>query len=436
MTKKTGKYGPSIKLNLPDRKWPDNRISSAPVWCSVDLRDGNQALPAPMGVDEKTGLFRLLCEIGFKEIEVGYPSSSATEYNFVSNLIEEDLIPEDVTIQVITQTRPDLISRTFNALEGAKRAIINFYTPTSPAQREFVLSKNRKEIIEMAVKGAELIRLETERLQDAGIRHLFCPESFSSTEPDFALEICESVLDVLEPTVDTKVILNLPATVEVSMPNVYADRIEWFSRNIKHRDRVIIGVHTHNDRGTAVAATELSLLAGADRVEGTLFGMGERAGNADLVTLSLNLFSQGVDPRLDLSKLNRIKEVFERCSGTSVYERHPYAGELVFTNFAGAHQDAIRKALKTPSGSKRDSWDVPYMLIDPSDIGRSDEHLIRINSQSGKGGIAFILDRYCNITLRDGDYAEIRDIIKKISEVSRKEIHPETIQELALAFSS
>jgi len=393
------KYRPFPPISLPDRQWPNRVLSRAPIWCSVDLRDGNQALAVPMNVSQKLELFQTLVKIGFKEIEVGFPSASNTEFAFNRRLIEENRAPDDVWLQVLVQAREDLIERTVESLVGAKKAIIHLYNSTSPAQRRVVFGKSEKEIIEVAVRGAQWIKVRLPRLKGTEIMLQYSPESFSATEVEFAKEISEAVMDVWQPTPQHKMILNLPDTVEVAMPNVYADQIEWICRNIKTRSSLIISLHTHNDRCTGVAATELGLLAGADRVEGTLFGNGERTGNLDIVTVALNLYMHGIDPELDFSNLNSIIEVYERCTGMTVPPRQPYAGELVFTAFSGSHQDAIRKGLNEWKENSREHWDVPYLTIDPADIGREYREVIRVNSQSGKGGVAYLLESEFGIEL-------------------------------------
>lgn len=387
------KYKPLNPLELPDREWPSKTIQHPPRWCSVDLRDGNQALASPMNVQQKLEFFQLLVEMGFKEIEVGFPAANDPEFVFVRSLIDNDMIPDDVAIQVITQSRPDLIGRTFESIRGARKVIVNFYVPTSPVQRETVFGKTKADIVGMAMSAAEQIRREAERMEGSDVIYLFAPESFSQTEPEFALEICHAVMDILEPTIERKAIVNLPASVEVSSPNVYADQIEWFCRNVSFRKSLIIGAHVHNDRGTGVAATELALLAGAERVEGTLFGIGERAGNADILTLALNMYTQGIDPGLRLNDLSRVTSVFGRCTGCTINERHPYAGEKVFSTFAGSHQDALEKGLRTCRRDGGDGWKVPYLPIDPADIGRASETLIRINSYSGTTGVQFVIEQ-------------------------------------------
>ncbi len=393
------KYRPFPPVNLPDRQWPGRVITRAPSWCSVDLRDGNQALAVPMNVSQKLELFQTLVKIGFKEIEVGFPSASNTEFTFNRRLIEEHRAPDDVWLQVLVQAREDLIERTFESLVGAKKVIVHLYNSTSPAQRRVVFGKTEKEIIEVAVCGATWIKERLPRLKGTEVMLQYSPESFSATEVEFAKEISEAVMDVWQPTPQRKMILNLPDTVEVAMPNVYADQIEWICRNIKNRDSLIISLHTHNDRCTGTAATELGLLAGADRVEGTLFGNGERTGNLDIIAVALNLYMHGIDPKLDFSNLNAIREVYERCAGMDVPARHPYAGELVFTAFSGSHQDAIRKGLAEWKKNSRSHWDVPYLAIDPNDIGREYREVIRVNSQSGKGGVAYLLESEFGILL-------------------------------------
>ncbi len=393
------KYRPFPPVALPDRQWPSRVLTRAPIWCSVDLRDGNQALAVPMNVSQKLELFQTLVKTGFKEIEVGFPSASNTEFTFNRRLIEEHRAPDDVWLQVLVQSREDLIERTFESLVGAKKAIIHLYNSTSPAQRRVVFGMSKNEIIQVAVHGAEWIKERLPRLKGTEVMLQYSPESFSATEVEFAKEISEAVLDVWQPTPRQKMILNLPDTVEVAMPNVYADQIEWICRNIKHRDSLIVSLHTHNDRCTGTAATELGLLAGADRVEGTLFGNGERTGNLDIVAVALNLFMQGIDPNLDFTDLGSIIEVYERCTGMTIPPRQPYAGELVFTAFSGSHQDAIRKGLNEWKSGARAYWDVPYLTLDPNDIGREYREVIRVNSQSGKGGVAYLLESEFGIEL-------------------------------------
>ncbi|HLH56152.1 MAG TPA: 2-isopropylmalate synthase [Verrucomicrobiae bacterium] len=394
------KYRPFPPVDLPQRQWPSRRLTQAPRWCSVDLRDGNQALAVPMNVSQKLELFQALVKCGFKEIEVGFPSASNTEFTFNRRLIEENRAPADVWLQVLVQAREDLIDRTFQSLIGARRAIIHLYNSTSPAQRRVVFGMTKEQILGVAVRGAQLIQDRLPQLKGTEVMLQYSPESFSATEVEFARDVSEAVMDVWKPTPQRKMILNLPDTVEVATPNVYADQIEWVCRNIKNRDCLSISLHTHNDRSTGVAATELGLLAGADRVEGTLFGNGERTGNLDIVTVALNLYMQGIDPKLDFSDVNALREIYERCTGMNVPARHPYAGELVFTAFSGSHQDAIKKGLaEWARNSGRQHWDVPYLTIDPADIGREYREVIRVNSQSGKGGVAYLLETEFGIEL-------------------------------------
>ena len=416
------KYQPFVPIDLPDRQWPSKRIKTAPTWCSVDLRDGNQALPIPMSVAEKVEMFDLLVRLGFKEIEVGFPSASQTEYEFTRRLIEEDLIPDDVTIQVLVQSKEDLIRRTFESIRGAKKAIVHLYNSTSEQQRRIVFGLDRPAIVDIAVRGATLIKQLVATLPETQIIMEYSPESFSLTEIDFALEICEAVVDVWQPTTTNKIILNLPATVEVFTPNVHADQIEWFCRHLRNRETALISLHTHNDRGTGVAASELGLLAGADRVEGTLFGNGERTGNVDIVTLALNMYTQGVDPGLDFSDLNATRKIYEKCTRMEVPVRQPYAGELVFTAFSGSHQDAINKGMSAQANSSKDLWDVPYLPIDPKDMGRSYEAIIRINSQSGKGGVAYLMESEFGFQLPKAMHIEFGKIIKDLSDERGGEI--------------
>ena len=411
------KYRPFPQVKLTDRQWPNKTITQPPVWCSVDLRDGNQSLIEPMGLDRKMRMFDALLKMGFKEIEVGFPSASQTDFDFVRYLIEGNRIPDGVTIQVLTQSREELIRRTFESLKGVKSAIVHLYNSTSELQRRVVFKLDKLGIIDIAVKGATLIRkLEREYGLENVTRHEYSPESFTGTELDFAKEICEAVIDAYDPTPQKKLILNLPATVEMSTPNVHADQIEWFCRNIKKRDSLLISLHPHNDRGCAVAATELGLLAGADRVEGTLFGNGERTGNVDLVTLAMNLYSQGVDPGLDCSNINELVRMAEYCNQLPIHPRHPYAGELVFTAFSGSHQDAINKGFKAMAASNSPLWEVPYLPIDPMDLGRSYEAVIRINSQSGKGGIAYILEKEHGIELPRRLQIEFSKVVQAIAD--------------------
>ncbi|MCP4564324.1 MAG: 2-isopropylmalate synthase [Bosea sp.] len=385
------KYRAYAPVNLPDRKWPSQVLTKAPIWCSVDLRDGNQALIEPMGVDRKNRMFNLLVKMGFKEIEVAFPAASQTDFDFVRSIIESGAIPDDVAIQVLTQCRSELIERTFEAVKGAKNVILHFYNSTSTLQRDVVFRSDRKGIIKIATDAAAQIKALAAQAPETNFTFEYSPESFTGTELDYALEICEAVKAVIQPTPQKKLILNLPATVEMATPNVHADQFEWFGRNISDRDSVLLSIHPHNDRGTAVAAAELALMAGADRVEGTLFGNGERTGNVDIVTMALNLFTQGVDPELDLRDVNEIRSVAEYCTQLPVHERHPYVGELVYTAFSGSHQDAIKKGFDAQEKRNDPLFQVPYLPIDPKDVGRDYEAVIRINSQSGKGGIAYIL---------------------------------------------
>ncbi|HER63557.1 MAG TPA: 2-isopropylmalate synthase [Desulfobacteraceae bacterium] len=407
------KYRPYPPVDLPDRTWPDKTITKAPIWCSVDLRDGNQALVQPMSLDEKLEMFNMLVEVGFKEIEVGFPSASQVEHDFTRLLIERNLIPDDVVIQALTQSREPLIKKTFEALRGARKAVVHLYNSTSTLQRDVVFKMSRRDITELGVKGARIIREEAAKT-DTEIRYEYSPESFTGTEMDFALEICEAVMEELRPDRQHPVIINLPATVEMATPNIYADQIEWFIRNMKNRDHAIISLHAHNDRGSAVAATELALMAGADRVEGTLFGNGERTGNVDILTLALNMFSQGIDPGLDFSDINRVVDVYERCTRLPVHPRHPYAGELVYTAFSGSHQDAINKGMAACEEDPNQCWAVPYLPLDPRDVGRTYESIIRINSQSGKGGIAYIMDREFGFKLPKDMHPEFGAIVQKV----------------------
>lgn len=385
------KYRAYAPVNLPDRRWPSQVLTKAPVWCSVDLRDGNQALIEPMGVDRKDRMFSLLVKMGFKEIEVAFPAASQTDFDFVRSIIESGAIPDDVAIQVLTQCRSELIERTFEAVKGAKNVILHFYNSTSTLQRDVVFRSDRKGIVKIATDAAAQIKALAAQAPETNFTFEYSPESFTGTELDYALEICEAVKAVIKPTPQNKLILNLPATVEMATPNVYADQFEWFGRNISDRDSVLLSIHPHNDRGTAVAAAELALMAGADRVEGTLFGNGERTGNVDIVTMALNLFTQGIDPALDLRDVNEIRSIAEYCTQLPVHERHPYVGELVYTAFSGSHQDAIKKGFDAQEKRNDPIFQVPYLPIDPKDVGRDYEAVIRINSQSGKGGIAYIL---------------------------------------------
>jgi 2-isopropylmalate synthase len=422
------KYRPFAPILLPDRTWPARTLTAPPTWCSVDLRDGNQALIEPMDSARKMRMFKQLVKIGFKEIEIGFPAASQTDFNFTRELIEGGLIPADITVQVLTQARADLITRTFESLHGVRRAIVHLYNSTSTLQRRVVFKLDRAGIIDIAVKGAELIKkLADERPQTEWLFQ-YSPESFTGTELDFAVEICDAVTAVWRPTPERKVILNLPATVEMATPNVYADQIEWFSRHVARRDSVIISLHPHNDRGTGVAAAELAMMAGAERVEGTLFGNGERTGNVDIVTLAMNLYTQGVDPQLDFSNINSIAHCAQACTQLPIHPRHPYVGDLVFTAFSGSHQDAIKKGLAAldPNGP----WEVPYLPIDPSDLGRSYESIIRVNSQSGKGGVAYLLERDYQLVLPRRLQIEFSRVVQSAADTTGKELSSRELWDL------
>ena len=422
------KYRAFEPIAKPDRRWPDQRITQAPSWCSVDLRDGNQALVEPMNAAQKLRLWELLISIGFKEIEVGFPSASSHDFAFLRKLIEEDRIPADVTVQVLTQARPDLITKTFAALAGARRAVVHFYNSTSTVQREYVFGLDRAGITEIAVTGAQLVKAAAEAQPETEWVFEYSPESFTGTELDFAVTVCDAVSAVLGPTPENPMIINLPATVEMSTPNIYADQIEWFSDHVRHRESLILSLHTHNDRGCAVAASELGLMAGADRVEGTLLGNGERTGNMDILTMAMNLYSQGVDPKLDFTHMDEICTVARECTQLPVHPRHPYAGELVFTAFSGSHQDAIHKCL-----SKRDAdsgWDVAYLPIDPADIGRTYQEVIRINSQSGKGGVAHVLRRDYGLELPRWLQVDFSTAVQDLAEDSEAEVSSDEIYAL------
>ena len=421
------KYQPFPPIDLPDRQWPSRTITSTPAWCSVDLRDGNQALAIPMSVAEKLQMFKLLVDIGFKEIEVGFPAASQIEFDFIRRLIEEGHIPDDVTIQVLVQAREELIGRTFESIQGAKKAIVHLYNSTSPLQRRVVFGMEKPEIVGIATRGTQLVKELAATLPDTQIIFQYSPESFSSTEIEFSLEICEAVIDIWQPTRENKIILNLPATVEFFTPNIHADQIEWFCRHLRNRDTAIISLHTHNDRGTGVAATELGLLAGADRVEGTLFGNGERTGNVDIVTLALNMYTQSVDPNLDFSDINAIRATYECCTRMGVPPRQPYAGELVFTAFSGSHQDAINKGMTAQDPEPGALWQVPYLPLDPKDIGRTYEAIIRINSQSGKGGVAYVMENEFGFLLPKTMRIEFGKIINIIADERGAEISSRAI---------
>ncbi|HSK40810.1 MAG TPA: 2-isopropylmalate synthase, partial [Arenibaculum sp.] len=422
MTMPFHRYRPYPPVSLPDRQWPDRVLTEAPAWCSVDLRDGNQALVEPMGPVQKLRLFKTLVDIGFKEIEVGFPAASQTDFDFVRLLIERDLIPDDVTIQVLTQSREPLIRRTFEAVRGARRAIVHLYNSTSELQRRVVFGLDQAGIVGIAVEGARLIRDIAAENPGTDWVFQYSPESFTGTELSFALDVCHAVMEVWQPTPEKKVILNLPATVEMSTPNVHADQIEWFCRNLRRRDCVTVSLHPHNDRGTAVAAAELALMAGADRLEGTLFGNGERTGNVDIVTVALNLFSQGVDPKLELQDIDGILRAATECTQLPVHPRHPYVGELVYTAFSGSHQDAINKGMAALRKANSDIWEVPYLPIDPADLGRSYEAVIRINSQSGKGGAAFIMERDYGLEMPKALQVEFGALVKRLTDESGAEM--------------
>ena len=425
------KYIPFVPVSLPNRTWPNNRIEKAPTWCSVDLRDGNQALVTPMNLQEKLDFFKLLVDIGFKEIEVGFPSASETEYEILRALIDGHYIPDDVTIQVLVQAREHLIRKTFEAVRGAKNVIIHFYNSTSTLQRKVVFKKDMQGIIDIAVAGAKLVRELTEADQSGtNFRYEYSPESFSGTEMDFAVDICHQVMETLGATKENPVILNLPTTVEMCTPNTYADQIEYFIRHLPNRDAAIISVHPHNDRGTGVACAELSMLAGADRVEGTLFGNGERTGNLDIVTVALNMYTQGVDPMLDFSHIDHIREIYERCTKMHVPERWPYAGKLAFTAFSGSHQDAINKGHEYMRESKSPYWEIPYLPIDPADVGREYEPIIRINSQSGKGGAAFIMDHNYGYHMPKAMHPEFGAVVQAECDKTGRELTANEVYEL------
>ena len=417
MINPSSKYRAFAPIHLPNRKWPTEIITKPPIWCSVDLRDGNQSLIEPMGPDRKIRMWNALVKMGFKEIEIGFPSASQTDFDFCRHLIDNNLIPDDVTIQVLVQCREDLIRRTFEGIQGAKHAIVHFYNSTSELQRRVVFQKDRAGIRDIAVNAAKLIRKMTDESgMKQAIRFQYSPESFMGTELDFSQEICEAVMDVIQPTPQNRLILNLPFTVEAATPNIHADQIEWSIRNIKNRESIIYSLHAHNDRGCAVAATELGLMAGADRVEGTLFGNGERTGNVDIITMAMNMFSQGVDPQLDISNVNDLVRMAEYCNQLPIHPRHPYAGELVFTAFSGSHQDAINKGFKAMKASNQPLWEVPYLPIDPMDLGRSYEAVVRINSQSGKGGIAYVMEAEHGIELPRRLQIEFSKVVQTIAD--------------------
>jgi 2-isopropylmalate synthase len=422
------KYRPyPFGVELPDRTWPQQTLTKAPIWCSVDLRDGNQALIDPMDVARKKTMWDLLVKLGFKEIEVGFPSASQPDFDFTRLLIDEDLVPDDVWIQVLVQCRPELIDRTIESLKGAKKAIVHLYNSTSELQRRVVFREDQVGVTKIAVDGAKWCLAALDRLPETEIRFEYSPETFVGTEMDYALEICERVIDVWQPRPDWKVILNLPATVEMTTPNVYADQFEWFGRHVSRRDSIVLSIHPHNDRGAAVAATELALMAGGERVEGALFGNGERTGNVDIVTLALNLFSHGVDPELDFSDIDGVRRVVEYCNQLPVHHRHPYVGELVYTAFSGSHQDAIKKGMEALDASRGLLWEVPYLPIDPKDVGRTYEAIIRVNSQSGKGGVAYVMQAEHGLVLPRRLQIEFSQVIQRVAETHGGEVTPEQI---------
>ena len=421
------KYQKNPVVHYPERQWPDKEITKAPIWCSVDLRDGNQALIDPMVVDEKIEMFQYLIKLGFKEIEIGFPAASQIEYDFLRQLVDRKLIPDDVVVQVLTQCREELIDRTFEAIEGCKQAIVHIYNSTSTLQRDVVFHMDKEHITQIAVKGTEMVKERAASFPGKIILE-YSPESFTGTELDYALEICNAVQRTWGPTPENPMIINLPSTVEMNTPNVYADQIEWMIRHLENRESIIVSVHPHNDRGTGVASAELAMLAGADRVEGTLFGNGERTGNVDILNLAYNMFSQGVNPKLNLEHINEIIEIYERCCKLPIHPRHPYAGKLVFTAFSGSHQDAINKGVHAMKERGSKIWQVPYLPIDPADIGREYEPIVRINSQSGKGGVAFIMDTYFGFKLPKAMHREFADVIQAISE-KQGEVAPEQIME-------
>jgi 2-isopropylmalate synthase len=427
------KYKPWGTIDLPNRQWPNRTINKVPQWCSVDLRDGNQALPVPMGINEKLDLFELLCKIGFTQIEIGFPSAAQTEFDFARKLIDGKLVPPGISLQVLTQAREHLIKRSFESLQGAEKVIIHLYNSTSPLQRRVTFGKSKDEIKKIAIDGVKLVKKFLPELPDTNIQLEYSPESFSDTEIEYSLEVCEAVMDAWEPTEKSPIILNLPATVELFTPNVHADQIEWFCNNMKERNKAIISLHTHNDRGTGTAATELGLLAGADRVEGTLFGNGERTGNLDIVTVALNMYAQGLHPKLNFENLEKIRDIYEKSTGMSVHERHPYAGDLVFTAFSGSHQDAIKKGMdlrKKNEEPENSHWQIPYLSIDPGDLGRSYEAIIRINSQSGKGGVAYVLSREFGLDLPKKMHVEIGEFVNLKADLESKELVAKDVYEI------
>jgi 2-isopropylmalate synthase len=414
-------------MNYPEREWPNKEIEKAPIWCSVDLRDGNQALVEPMVVEEKIEMFNMLVQMGFKEIEIGFPAASQIEFDFLRQLVERRLIPDDVTVQVLTQCRDHLLKRTFESIQGIPKAVVHIYNSTSTLQRDVVFHMDREEIKQIAIDGVDMVK-KYMKDYDGKVILEYSPESFTGTEMDYALDICNAVQRAWGPTPDNKMIINLPSTVEMTTPNVFADQIEWMSKHLENRESIILSVHPHNDRGTGVAAAELAMLAGADRVEGTLFGNGERTGNVDILTIAYNMFSQGINPELEIGDIKKIAEVYERCTKMHIDPRHPYAGKLVFTAFSGSHQDAINKGMHALMERKSEIWQVPYLPIDPSDIGREYEPVVRINSQSGKGGVAFVMDSFFGFKLPRGMHKEFADVIQKIAE-KQGEVAPEQIME-------
>ncbi len=421
------RYKKNPVLNYPERQWPNREIEKAPIWCSVDLRDGNQALIDPMVVEEKIEMFQFLIQLGFKEIEIGFPAASQIEFDFLRQLVDRKMIPDDVRVQVLTQCREELIDRTFEAIEGCKQAVVHIYNSTSTLQREVVFQMEQQEIIDIAVAGTKMVKERAAKFPGKIILE-YSPESFSGTEMEFALKICTAVQEEWQPTKEEPIIMNLPSTVEMTTPNVYADQIEWMNNHFINRDTIILSVHPHNDRGCGVASAELALLAGADRVEGTLFGNGERTGNVDMLNIAYNTFSQGINPELNIEHVNEIIELYERCCKIPIHPRHPYAGKLLFTAFSGSHQDAINKGVRALKEKNSDIWQVPYLPIDPSDIGREYEPIVRINSQSGKGGVAFVMDTYFGFKLPKGMHKEFANVIQKISE-KQGEVAPEEIME-------
>ena len=414
-------------MNYPEREWPNKEIEKAPIWCSVDLRDGNQALVEPMVVEEKIEMFNMLVQMGFKEIEIGFPAASQIEFDFLRQLVERRLIPDDVTVQVLTQCRDHLLKRTFESIQGIPKAVVHIYNSTSTLQRDVVFHMDREEIKQIAIDGVDMVK-KYMKDYDGKVILEYSPESFTGTVMDYALDICNAVQRAWGPTPDNKMIINLPSTVEMTTPNVFADQIEWMSKHLENRESIVLSVHPHNDRGTGVAAAELAMLAGADRVEGTLFGNGERTGNVDILTIAYNMFSQGIDPELEIGDIKKIAEVYERCTKMHIDPRHPYAGKLVFTAFSGSHQDAINKGMHALMERKSEIWQVPYLPIDPSDIGREYEPVVRINSQSGKGGVAFVMDSFFGFKLPRGMHKEFADVIQKIAE-KQGEVAPEQIME-------